>query len=158
MILVTLFARIFINHENSILLKGKDRWECCLLTMAMRRSVSNRCNLLFQTAIQYALEFWSAGPPIDTVKIAIYRSGRRQKFNTQGFITGKRLGFQFNSDDVLISNPQETWLCIILRKYRNWLKPGIFLALLFSYSTAISSVSDRKRHFTENWALLILIS
>jgi hypothetical protein len=63
--------------------------------------------LIISTAIQYALEFDLLVPPYDTVKIATVGQAEA-KIQHARVITGKRLGFQFNSDDVLISNPQET--------------------------------------------------
>lgn len=49
-----------------------------------------------------ALEFDLLVPPYDTVKIAT--AGQLEaKIQYSGVITGKRLGFQFNSDDVLIT-------------------------------------------------------
>ena len=52
------------------------------------------------TAIQYTLEFDLLVPPYDTVKIASV--GQLQaKIQSSRMVTGKRVGFQFNSDDVL---------------------------------------------------------
>lgn len=52
------------------------------------------------TAIQYSLEFDLLVPPYDTVKIATVGQVEA-KIQHSKLVTGKRLGFQFNSDDVL---------------------------------------------------------
>ena len=59
------------------------------------------------TAIQYALEFDLLVPPYDTVKIASVGQAEA-KIQHSKLITGKRLGFQFNSDDVLVANSNNT--------------------------------------------------
>jgi hypothetical protein len=63
--------------------------------------------IIIATAIQYSLEFDLLVPPYDTVKIATVGQAEA-KIQHSRVITGKRLGFQFNSDDVLIKNPNET--------------------------------------------------
>jgi hypothetical protein len=52
------------------------------------------------TAIQYSLEFDLLVPPYDAVKIATVGQAET-KIQHAKLVTGKRLGFQFNSDDVL---------------------------------------------------------
>jgi hypothetical protein len=63
--------------------------------------------LIISTAIQYSLEFDLLVPPYDTVKIATVGQAEA-KIQHSRVITGKRLGFQFNSDDVLIDKNHET--------------------------------------------------
>jgi hypothetical protein len=55
---------------------------------------------IISTAIQYAMEFDLLVPPYDTVKIASVGQAEA-KIQHSKVVTGKRLGFQFNSDDVL---------------------------------------------------------
>ncbi len=62
---------------------------------------------IISTAIQYSLEFDLLVPPYDTVKIATVGQAEA-KIQHSRVITGKRLGFQFNSDDVLLKNQNET--------------------------------------------------
>jgi hypothetical protein len=64
-------------------------------------------DLIITTAIQYSLEFDLLVPPYDTVKIATVGQAEA-KIQHSRVITGKRLGFQFNSDDVLINNSHNT--------------------------------------------------
>ena len=63
--------------------------------------------IIIETAIQYSLEFDLLVPPYDTVKIATVGQVEA-KIQHSRIITGKRLGFQFNSDDVLPDTPKET--------------------------------------------------
>lgn len=63
--------------------------------------------IVISTAVHYALDFDLLVPPYDTVKIATVGQAEA-KIQHSRVTTGKRLGFQFNSDDVLISNSQET--------------------------------------------------
>ena len=63
-------------------------------------------NIIY-TAILYALEFDLLVPPYDTVKIATVGQAEA-KIQHSRVITGKRLGFQFNSDDVLGDNSKKT--------------------------------------------------
>jgi hypothetical protein len=98
-----LIARIFINHEKQYFVEGK-RQMGMLFTNYGNEEISNTAlQIIISTAIQYTLEFDLLVPPYDTVKIATVGQAEA-KIQHSRFITGKRLGFQFNSDDVLINN------------------------------------------------------
>ena len=102
-----LIGRIFINHEKQYFVEGK-RQMGMLFTNYGSEEISNQSlQLIITSAIQYALEFDLLVPPYDTVKIATVGQAEA-KIQHSKVITGKRLGFQFNSDDVLISNPQNS--------------------------------------------------
>jgi len=102
-----LIARIFINHEKQYFVEGK-RQMGMLFTNYGSEEISNQSlQLIISTAIQYALEFDLLVPPYDTVKIATVGQAEA-KIQHSRVITGKRLGFQFNTDDVLISNSHKT--------------------------------------------------
>ncbi len=55
---------------------------------------------IVETAILYTLEFDLLVPPYDTVKIASVGQVNNKIENSK-IQTGKRLGYKFNSDDVL---------------------------------------------------------
>jgi hypothetical protein len=55
---------------------------------------------IVETAIMYSLEFDLLVPPYDLVKIASVQQ-MNSKIESSNMQTGKRLGFKFNSDDVL---------------------------------------------------------
>ena len=97
-----LVGRIFINKDMFFFTEGKRQLGFYFNNFGneviSRPSLTHIINL----AIGYALEFDLLVPPYDTVKIASVEqiSDRIQLSKMQ---TGKRLGFQFNSDDVTAS-------------------------------------------------------
>ena len=102
-----LIARIFINHENQYFVEGKRQMGMLFSNYGNEEiSRSSLQNIIF-TAIQYALEFDLLVPPYDTVKIATVGQAEA-KIQHSKLTTGKRLGFQFNSDDVLGANSDKT--------------------------------------------------
>jgi hypothetical protein len=102
-----LIARVFINHEKQYFVEGKRQMGMLFTNFGSEEIGKQSLQLIISTAIQYALEFDLLVPPYDTVKIATVGQAEA-KIQHSRVITGKRLGFQFNSDDVLISNHQET--------------------------------------------------
>jgi hypothetical protein len=102
-----LIARIFINHENQYLVEGKRQMGMLFSNYGNEAINRSSLQVIISTAIQYSLEFDLLVPPYDTVKIATVGQAEA-KIQHSRVITGKRLGFQFNSDDVLIKNPHET--------------------------------------------------
>lgn len=101
-----LIARIFINHENQYLVEGKRQMGMLFSNYGNEAISRLALQNIIATAIQYSLEFDLLVPPYDTVKIATVGQAEA-KIQHSRVITGKRLGFQFNSDDVLINNPHD---------------------------------------------------
>jgi hypothetical protein len=102
-----LIARIFINHENQYFVEGKRQMGMLFTNYGSEEISKHSLELIISTAIQYSLEFDLLVPPYDTVKIATVGQAEA-KIQHSRVITGKRLGFQFNSDDVLENNSHET--------------------------------------------------
>jgi hypothetical protein len=102
-----LIARIFINHENQYLVEGKRQMGMLFSNYGNEAISRNALQVIISTAVQYSLEFDLLVPPYDTVKIATVGQAEA-KIQHSRVITGKRLGFQFNSDDVLLKNSHET--------------------------------------------------
>ena len=102
-----LIARIFINHEKQYFVEGKRQMGMLFTNYGTEEISKKSLQIVISTAIQYALDFDLLVPPYDTVKIATVGQAEA-KIQHSRVTTGKRLGFQFNSDDVLISNSQET--------------------------------------------------
>jgi len=102
-----LIARIFINHEKQYFVEGKRQMGMLFTNYGNEEISKKSLQIVISTAIQYALDFDLLVPPYDTVKIATVGQAEA-KIQHSRVTTGKRLGFQFNSDDVLISNSQET--------------------------------------------------
>jgi hypothetical protein len=98
-----LIARIFINHEKQYFVEGKRQMGMLFTNYGSEEITRSSLTLIISTAIQYALEFDLLVPPYDAVKIATVGQAEA-KIQHSKLITGKRLGFQFNSDDVLINN------------------------------------------------------
>jgi hypothetical protein len=102
-----LIARIFINHEKQYFVEGKRQMGMLFTNYGNEEITKQSLQLIISTAIQYSLEFDLLVPPYDTVKIATVGQAEA-KIQHSRVITGKRLGFIFNSDDVLISENQKT--------------------------------------------------
>lgn len=98
-----LIARIFINHENQYFVEGKRQMGMLFTNYGNEEINNDSLQLIISTAIQYSLEFDLLVPPYDTVKIATVGQVEA-KIQHSRVTTGKRLGFQFNSDDVLGAN------------------------------------------------------
>ena len=95
-----LIARIFINKENHFFVEGK-RQTAFQYKNFDKLTVSKRSlREIVERAILYAMQFDLLIPPYDNVKI-ISVEQMSAKIFTSLQQTGKRLGFQFNSDDVL---------------------------------------------------------
>jgi hypothetical protein len=99
-----LIARIFINHENQYFVEGKRQMGMLFTNYGNEAFSQESLKKIVCTAINYSLEFDLLVPPYDTVKIASVGQAE-SKIQHSRLITGKRLGFQFNSDDVLVDNP-----------------------------------------------------
>lgn len=102
-----LIARIFINHEKQYFVEGKRQMGMLFSNYGNEEISRNSLQLIIATAIQYSMEFDLLVPPYDTVKIATVGQAEA-KIQHSRVITGKRLGFQFNSDDVLLANSNDT--------------------------------------------------
>jgi hypothetical protein len=102
-----LIARIFINHEKQYFVEGKRQMGMLFTNYGNEQINKQSLQIIISTAIQYSLEFDLLVPPYDTVKIATVGQAEA-KIQHSRVITGKRLGFIFNSDDVLISENQKT--------------------------------------------------
>lgn len=98
-----LIARIFINHENQYFVEGKRQMGMLFTNYGNEEFSKESLQTIVYTAINYSLEFDLLVPPYDTIKIASVGQAE-SKIQHSRLITGKRLGFQFNSDDVLEHN------------------------------------------------------
>ncbi|RUT79677.1 hypothetical protein [Ancylomarina longa] len=94
-----LVARIFINREKHYIVEGKRQMG--LLQTDLSACKANRESLrkIVETAINYSVNFDLLTPPYDNVKIMSVAQ-MFEKIQNSRIPTGKRLGFQFKSDDV----------------------------------------------------------
>jgi hypothetical protein len=95
-----LVARIFVNREKHYFVEGKRQLGFLYNNFGTMVIDKESLKKVINTAILYAMQFDLLVPPYDTVKITSVAL-MNQKFENSKLQTGKRLGFQFNSDDVL---------------------------------------------------------
>ena len=94
-----LVARIFVNKENHFFVEGKRQADEVVKDFAKDTISPGVIRQIVETAIQYCIEFDLLVPLYDQVKLATVDQ-MNQKMTYSKMITGKRLGFGFNSDDV----------------------------------------------------------
>lgn len=94
-----LVARIFVNKENHFFVEGKRQSDEVVKDYEMDTISPGVIRQIVETAIQYCIEFDLLVPPYDQVKMATVDQ-MNEKMSNSKMITGKRLGFSFNSDDV----------------------------------------------------------
>ncbi len=94
-----LVARIFVNKDNHFFVEGKRQSDGVVKDFATDTISPGIVRQIVETAIQYSIEFDLLVPLYDQVKVASVEQ-MYQKVSHSKMITGKRLGFGFNSDDV----------------------------------------------------------
>lgn len=94
-----LVARIFVNKDNHFFVEGKRQTDETVKDFAIDSISPGILRQIIETAIRYSVEFDLLAPLYDQVKVATVEQ-MRQKISHSKMITGKRLGFSFNSDDV----------------------------------------------------------
>ncbi|QIA08673.1 hypothetical protein [Draconibacterium halophilum] len=94
-----LVARIFINKDKHFFVEGKRQSDEVVKDFANDTISPGFVRQIVETAIQYSIEFDLLMPVYDQVKVATVDQ-MRQKMSHSKMVTGKRLGFTFNSDDV----------------------------------------------------------
>ena len=94
-----LVARIFINKDNHFFVEGKRQTEENVKSFAVDTISPGVIRQIVETAIRYCIEFDLLVPPYEAVKLATVEQ-MQEKIIHSRMITGKRLGFSFNSDDV----------------------------------------------------------
>lgn len=94
-----LIARIFINKDNYFFVQGKRQSGFNYTSLGTKKINKETLTEIIEAAIQYTLDFDLLVPPYDTVKLATVGQ-IRQSISDSKLRTGKRLGFQFRSDDI----------------------------------------------------------
>ena len=94
-----LVGRIFINNKNHYFVEGKRQMGYLYKDFGTNVIDKQALREVIEASLQYVLEFDLLVPQYDKIKIITV--GHVQERNQNAMIkTGKRLGFQFNSDDV----------------------------------------------------------
>ncbi len=95
-----LIARIFINRNNHLFVEGKRQTGFQLKNFGKLSVSKDSMKKIIERSILYAMQFDLLVPPYDNVKItSVEQMSAKIMRSLQQ--TGKRLGFQFNADDVL---------------------------------------------------------
>lgn len=95
-----LIARIFINRNDHFFVEGKRQTGFQYKSFGKLEISKELFIQVMERAITYAVQFDLLVPPYDNVKITSVEQ-MSAKITRSMQQTGKRLGFQFNSDDVL---------------------------------------------------------
>jgi hypothetical protein len=95
-----LIGRLFVNRENHYFVEGKRQMGFLYNNFGQAIISKEAIKRIIETAMLYSLEFDLLVPPYDMVKIASVAQ-MNSKIDSSKLQTGKRLGFKFNSDDVL---------------------------------------------------------
>jgi hypothetical protein len=98
-----LVGRIFINRDMYYFTEGKRQLGFFFNNFGNEKINMGSLRSIISLAINYTLEFDLLVPPYDAVKIATVEQ-ISDRIQLSKLRTGKRLGFQFNSDDVT-ANP-----------------------------------------------------
>ncbi len=95
-----LIGRLFVNRENHYFVEGKRQMGFLYNNFGQAIVSKESIKRIVETSMLYSLEFDLLVPPYDMVKIATVAQ-MNSKIDSSKLQTGKRLGFKFNSDDVL---------------------------------------------------------
>ena len=101
-----LVARLFVNKDKSFFVEGKRQKK--QMTDSFGSSALTKDDLVefVESAILYTLSFDLLVPPYDIVKHATVEQ-INVKIESSKMTTGKRLGYKYNSDDVLNTENNE---------------------------------------------------
>ncbi|MDX9847829.1 MAG: hypothetical protein RBT74_12675 [Tenuifilaceae bacterium] len=95
-----LIGRLFVNRDNHYFVEGKRQMGFLYNNFGQAIISKDSIKRIVETSMLYSLEFDLLVPPYDMVKIATVTQ-MNSKIDSSKLQTGKRLGFKFNSDDVL---------------------------------------------------------
>ncbi|MDR2449878.1 MAG: hypothetical protein LBD52_07970 [Prevotellaceae bacterium] len=95
-----LIGRLFINRDKSFFVEGKRQEAFGYRRFGEKVITPSDLVLIIEAAVLYAIEFDLLAPPYELVKLATVEQ-MNAKIENAKIQTGKRVGFQFRSDDVL---------------------------------------------------------
>jgi len=94
-----LVARVFINRERHFIVEGKRQMSLFNADLSLSIATKDALVQIIETAMNYSINFDLLVTPYDAVKV-ISLAQMEDKIQKSRVQTGKRLGFQFKSDDV----------------------------------------------------------
>lgn len=95
-----LVGRMFINRENCFFVEGKRQKRHQTAAFGKYKVTKEELISFVRSAMLYTLEFDLLVPPYDLVKVVTVDQ-INTKIENSKMKTGKRMGFKYNSDDVL---------------------------------------------------------
>lgn len=101
-----LVARIFVNKDKCFLVEGKRQKKQAVSTFGKYTLGREELVSMVQSAIHYCLSFDLLVPPFDLMKVVSVNQ-INAKIESAKMKTGKRMGYQYNSDDVLNTDENE---------------------------------------------------
>ncbi|MFT6815390.1 MAG: hypothetical protein ACJAZ3_001298 [Sphingobacteriales bacterium] len=93
-----LIGRIFLNRQNHFFVEGKRELGFLYNDFDKAEFNSVYMKAIIEATIEYAIDFELYSPPYQDVQLVTYEEKQFHSINA-GMKTGKRLGFQFNSED-----------------------------------------------------------
>lgn len=94
-----LIGRIFINHERMFFVEGKRQTVMRAMNFGKEEISQQLLVTVLETAINYAVNFDLLTPPYEQNK-RVTLEQFNTKFDSSTFVTGKRLNYDFNVDDI----------------------------------------------------------
>ncbi len=94
-----LIGRIFINHERMFFVEGKRQTVMRAMNFGKEEISQQLLITVLETAINYAVNFDLLTPPYEQNK-RVTLEQFNTKFDSSTFVTGKRLNYDFNVDDI----------------------------------------------------------
>lgn len=95
-----LVARMFINREKKFFIEGKRQTRQKISNFGKVDLTREELVSFVESAMMYSLSFDLLVPPYDLVKVASVEQ-INAKIESARMRTGKRMGYKYNSDDVL---------------------------------------------------------
>ena len=94
-----LIGRIFINRERMFFVEGKRQSSMRAMNVGKAEIDRERLIAILESAIHYAVNFDLLTPPYEQCKRVVVDQFNN-KFDSSTFVTGKRLNYEFNVDDI----------------------------------------------------------
>ena len=94
-----LIGRIFINRERMFFVEGKRQSSMRAMNFGKEEIDRERLIAILEAAIYYAVNFDLLTPPYEQCK-RVTVDQFNNKFDSSTFVTGKRLNYEFNVDDI----------------------------------------------------------
>ena len=94
-----LIGRLFINREKSFLVEGKRQTLVRPMNFGQKQITREALISIMETAINYAINFDLLVPDYEDNKRATVDQFNSKMDNSK-FVTGKRIGYEFNVDDI----------------------------------------------------------